>query len=135
MNIIKALKNPWKFLNSSGIAEKGCGCKVFKPSGYGGSREKNWPNTELLEEERTEELEGKYRNCTKYREYETYRLKCTECETVYRTRRRSGSRTDYGEKNPEASVKLEHKHQAAPLIGRRVISEEKPVIETEDDKE
>jgi len=135
MNIIRWLKNPRKIFTASRIEKKGCGCEVFVPAGYEGLREKNWPKTELLEEDRTEELEGKYSNCTKYREYETFRLKCTECEKVYRTRRRSGSRTDYGEENPEASVKLEEKLQRAPLIGGRLISEEKPVVENESDKE
>mgnify|MGYP006288176231 CR=1 FL=1 len=135
MNLLPWLKNPRKIFTASRIERKGCGCKVFVPAGYEGLREKNWPNTELLEEERIEEEIGRYHNCTKYREYETFRLKCTECDTVYRTRRRAGSRTAYGEKNPEASVKLEEKLQRAPLVGGRVISNEKPVIENGADEE
>lgn len=135
MNILPWLRNPRKFFTASRRDRKGCGCAVFVPAGYEGLYEKNWPDTEVLEEEDVEEVAGKYRNCTKYKQFKRFRLKCTRCGTVYRTRRHEHTRVSYSEENPEKALELEQSVQTAPLLGGRIIEDEKPVIEEEGEED
>lgn len=116
----------WKWLHSAGRREKGCGCVVLKPANFEGVYEKDWPDTELLEEDYQKVKIKEYRNCTTNEIYKVFKLKCTRCGKIYTTRNKIGTGIDYGDKNPDAPVRLQMKHTG----WKRWTKKEQPVIES-----